>query len=211
MNNDEYKISEHLPASIDAEPVVTLASTVDAGLAKINPDLLLIYPAIDTLGEDLIDCLAVQMHVDDYDKAAPLSVKRKQVKMSFILHRLRGTKYAVETAVNMIYSGGHVKEWFEYNGHPYHFAISAGENEISSTMNFKQIIKSINAAKNVRSWLDYIEFERKINQHIRVGFVKKTETDICVYPITLTRVTTTSVFYAGVAMTMSESIVLRGE
>lgn len=211
MNNDEYKISEHLPASIDAEPVVTLASTVDAGLAKINPDLLLIYPAIDTLGEDLIDCLAVQMHVDDYDKAAPLSVKRKQVKMSFILHRLRGTKYAVETAVNMIYSGGRVKEWFEYNGHPYHFVISAGEHEISSNMNFKQIMKSINAAKNVRSWLDYIEFERKINQHIRVGFVKKIETDICVYPITLTRVATTSAVYAGVAMTMSEEIILRGE
>lgn len=211
MNNDDYKISEHLPASIDAEPVVTLASAVDAGLAKINPDLLLIYPAIDTLGEDLIDCLAVQMHVDDYDKAAPLSVKRKQVKMSFILHRLRGTKYAVETAVNMIYSGGRVKEWFEYNGHPYHFAISAGENEISSNMNFKQIMKSINAAKNVRSWLDYIEFERKINQHIRVGFVKKVESDICVYPITLNRTSTTSSFYVGVAMTMSEEIILRGE
>lgn len=211
MNDDEYKVAENLPSSIDAEPITSLAQVTDVELGKINTDLVLIYPAIDSLNEQLIDYLAVQMHVDDYDKAAPLSVKQKQVKMSFILHRLRGTKYAVETAVNMIYSGGRVKEWFEYNGHPYHFAISAGENEISSTMNFKQIIKSINAAKNVRSWLDYIEFERKINQHIRVGFVKKTETDICVYPITLTRVTTTSVFYAGVAMTMSESIVLRGE
>lgn len=211
MNDDEYKVAEHLTSSIDAEPITSLAQVADVELGKINTDLLLIYPAIDSLNEQLIDYLAVQMHVDDYDKAAPLSVKQKQVKMSFILHRLRGTKYAVETATNMIYSGGRVKEWFEYNGHPYHFAISAGENEISSTMNFKQIIKSINAAKNVRSWLDYIEFERKINQHIRVGFVKKTETDICVYPITLTRVTTTSVFYAGVAMTMSESIVLRGE
>lgn len=211
MNDDEYKVAEHLPSSIDAEPITSLAQVTDVELGKINTDLLLIYPAIDSLNEQLIDYLAVQMHVDDYDKAAPLSVKRKQVKMSFILHRLRGTKYAVETAVNMIYSGGRVKEWFEYNGHPYHFAISAGENEISSTMNFKQIIKSINAAKNVRSWLDYIEFERKINQHIRVGFVKKVEADICVYPITLNRTSTTSSFYVGVAMTMSEEIILRGE
>lgn len=211
MNDDEYKVAEHLPSSIDAEPITSLAQVTDVELGKINTDLLLIYPAIDSLNEQLIDYLAVQMHVDDYDKAAPLSVKRKQVKMSFILHRLRGTKYAVETAVNMIYSGGRVKEWFEYNGHPYHFVISAGENEISSNMNFKQILKSINAAKNVRSWLDYIEFERKINQHIRVGFVKKIETDICVYPITLTRVATTSAVYAGVAMTMSEEIILRGE
>lgn len=211
MNDDEYKIAKHLPSSIDAEPITSLAQVTDVELGKINTDLLLIYPAIDSLNEQLIDYLAVQMHVDDYDKAAPLSVKRKQVKMSFILHRLRGTKYAVEAAVNMIYSGGRVKEWFEYNGHPYHFVISAGENEISSNMNFKQIMKSINAAKNVRSWLDYIEFERKINQHIRVGFVKKIETDICVYPITLTRVATTSAVYAGVAMTMSEEIILRGE
>ena len=172
MNDDEYKIAKHLPSSIDAEPITSLAQVTDVELGKINTDLLLIYPAIDSLNEQLIDYLAVQMHVDDYDKAAPLSVKRKQVKMSFILHRLRGTKYAVEAAVNMIYSGGRVKEWFEYNGHPYHFVISAGENEISSNMNFKQIMKSINAAKNVRSWLDYIEFERKINQHIRVGFVR---------------------------------------
>lgn len=211
MNDDEYKVAEHLPSSIDAEPITSLAQVADVELGKINTDLLLIYPAIDSLNEQLIDYLAVQMHVDDYDKAAPLSVKRKQVKMSFILHRLRGTKYAVETAVNMIYSGGRVKEWFEYNGHPYHFVISAGENEISSTMNFKQIMKSINAAKNVRSWLDYIEFERKINQHIRIGFVKKVEADICVYPITLNRTSTTSSFYVGVAMTMSEEIILRGE
>lgn len=211
MIDAEYRLAEHLPESINKDPVPDLARVVDMALSDINPDLLLIYPAIDSLNEQLIDYLAVQMHVDDYDKAAPLSVKQKQVKKSFILHRLRGTKYAVETAVNMIYSGGRVKEWFEYNGHPYHFVISAGENEISSNMNFKQIVKSINAAKNVRSWLDYIEFERKINQHIRVGFVKKIETDICVYPITLTRVATTSAVYAGVAMTMSEEIILRGE
>lgn len=45
----------------------------------------------------------------------------------------------------------------------------------------------------------------------RIGFVKKVEADICVYPITLNRTSTTSSFYVGVAMTMSEEIILRGE
>ncbi|GEM_PF-5672853 len=45
----------------------------------------------------------------------------------------------------------------------------------------------------------------------RIGFVKKVESDICVYPITLNRTSTTSSFYVGVAMTMSEEIILRGE
>lgn len=158
MNNDEYKISEHLPASIDAEPVVTLASTVDAGLAKINPDLLLIYPAIDTLGEDLIDCLAVQLHVDEYDDTAALSVKRQQVKESLLLHRLKGTKYAVQKAVSTVYQSAKVEEWPAYSGEPYHFRISGITAPIEDGAVVNRLVRLVNAYKNTRSWLDYIEF-----------------------------------------------------
>lgn len=158
MNDDEYKISEHLPASIDAEPVVTLASTVDAGLAKINPDLLLIYPAIDTLDENLIDCLAVQLHVDEYDDTATLSVKRQQVKESLLLHRLKGTKYAVQKAVSTVYQSAKVEEWPAYSGEPYHFRISGITAPIEDGAVVNKLVRIVNAYKNTRSWLDYIEF-----------------------------------------------------
>lgn len=158
MNDDEYKISEHLPASIDAEPVVTLASTVDAGLAKINPDLLLIYPAIDTLGENLIDCLAVQLHVDEYDDTATLSVKRQQVKESLLLHRLKGTKYAVQKAVSTVYQSAKVEEWPAYSGEPYHFRISGITASIEDGAVVNKLVQIVNAYKNTRSWLDDIEF-----------------------------------------------------
>lgn len=158
MNDDEYKISEHLPASIDAEPVVTLASTVDAGLAKINPDLLLIYPAIDTLDENLIDCLAVQLHVDEYDDTATLSVKRQQVKESLLLHQLKGTKYAVQKAVSTVYQSAKVEEWPAYSGEPYHFRISGITAPIEDGAVVNKLVRIVNAYKNTRSWLDYIEF-----------------------------------------------------
>lgn len=158
MNDDEYKISEHLPASIDAEPVITLACAVDAGLAKINPDLLLIYPAIDTLGEDLIDCLAVQLHVDEYDDTATLSVKRQQVKESLLLHRLKGTKYAVQKAVSTVYQSAKVEEWPAYSGDPYHFRISGITAPIEDGAVVNKLVRIVNAYKNTRSWLDYIEF-----------------------------------------------------
>lgn len=158
MNDDEYKIAEHLPASINAEPVITLASDVDAGLAKINPDLLLIYPAIDTLGEDLIDCLAVQLHVDEYDDTATLSVKRQQVKESLLLHRLKGTKYAVQKAVSTAYQSAKVEEWPAYSGDPYHFRISGITAPIEGGAVVNKLVRIVNAYKNTRSWLDYIEF-----------------------------------------------------
>lgn len=158
MNDDKYKIAEHLPASINAEPVITLASAVDAGLAKINPDLLLIYPAIDTLGEDLIDCLAVQLHVDEYDDTATLSVKRQQVKESLLLHRLKGTKYAVQKAVSTVYQSAKVEEWPAYSGDPYHFRISGITAPIEDGAVVNKLVQIVNAYKNTRSWLDYIEF-----------------------------------------------------
>lgn len=169
MNNDEYKISEHLPASIDAEPVVTLASTVDAGLAKINPDLLLIYPAIDTLGEDLIDCLAVQLHVDEYDDTAALSVKRQQVKESLLLHRLKGTKYAVQKAVSTVYQSAKVEEWPAYSGEPYHFRISGITGPIEDGAVVNRLVRLVNAYKNTRSWLDYVRFMRTCNGSVKFG------------------------------------------
>lgn len=169
MNDDEYKISEHLPASIDAEPVVTLASTVDAGLAKINPDLLLIYPAIDTLGENLIDCLAVQLHVDEYDDTATLSVKRQQVKESLLLHRLKGTKYAVQKAVSIVYQSAKVEEWPAYSGEPYHFRISGITAPIEDGAVVNKLVRLVNAYKNTRSWLDYVRFMRTCNGIVKFG------------------------------------------
>lgn len=116
MIDADYKIAEHLPESINKDPVPDLAHVVDMALSDINPDLLLIYPAIDDLPEALIDHLAEQMHVDEYDDNSDLSVKRQQVKESFLLHKFKGTKYAVQKAVSTVYQVAKVEEWPVYSG-----------------------------------------------------------------------------------------------
>lgn len=178
MNDDEYKISEHLPSSIDAEPISTLANVVDAEIGKINPDLLLIYPAIDSLNEQLIDYLAVQMHVDEYDDTADLDIKRQQVKQSFLLHRLKGTKYAVQKAVSTVYQSAKVEEWLEYSGEPYHFRVVGITAPMNETKTINKLVRLINAYKNTRSWLDYVQFSRRYNQKFlfggNVNLVRKT-------------------------------------
>lgn len=178
MNDDEYKIAEHLPSSIDAEPISTLANVVDAEIEKINPDLLLIYPAIDSLNEQLIDYLAVQMHVDEYDDTADLDIKRQQVKQSFLLHRLKGTKYAVQKAVSTVYQSAKVEEWPEYSGEPYHFRVTGITAPMNKTKTINKLVRLINAYKNTRSWLDYVQFNRLYRQTFlfggNVNLVRKT-------------------------------------
>lgn len=169
MNDDEYKVAEHLPSSIDAEPISTLANVVDAEIEKINPDLLLIYPAIDSLNEQLIDYLAVQMHVDEYDDTADLDIKRQQVKQSFLLHRLKGTKYAVQKAVSTVYQSAKVEEWPEYSGEPYHFRVTGITAPMNETKTINKLARLINAYKNTRSWLDYVQFNRLYRQTFLFG------------------------------------------
>lgn len=178
MNDDEYKVAEHLPSSIDAEPIPSLAQVADVELGKINTDLLLIYPAIDSLNEQLIDYLAVQMHVDEYDDTENLDVKRQQVKQSFLLHRLKGTKYAVQKAVSTVYQSAKVEEWPEYSGEPYHFRVTGITAPMNETKTINKLARLINAYKNTRSWLDYVQFNRLYRQTFlfggNVNLVRKT-------------------------------------
>lgn len=178
MNDDEYKVAEHLPSSIDAEPIPSLAQVADVELGKINTDLLLIYPAIDSLNEQLIDYLAVQMHVDEYDDTENLDVKRQQVKQSFLLHRLKGTKYAVQKAVSTVYQSAKVEEWSEYSGEPYHFRVTGITAPMNETKTINKLARLINAYKNTRSWLDYVQFNRLYRQTFlfggNVNLVRKT-------------------------------------
>lgn len=178
MNDDEYKVAEHLPSSIDAEPIISLAQVTDVELGKINTDLLLIYPAIDSLNEQLIDYLAVQMHVDEYDDTENLDVKRQQVKQSFLLHRLKGTKYAVQKAVSTVYQSAKVEEWPEYRGEPYHFRVTGITAPMNETKTINKLVRLINAYKNTRSWLDYVQFNRLYRQTFlfggNVNLVRKT-------------------------------------
>lgn len=158
MIDADYKIAEHLPESINKDPVPDLARVVDMALSDINPDLLLIYPAIDDLPEALIDHLAEQMHVEEYDDNSDLSVKRQQIKESFLLHKFKGTKYAVQRAVATVYQSAKVEEWPTYSGEPYHFSISGITAPIEDGAVVNKLVRIVNAYKNTRSWLDYIEF-----------------------------------------------------
>jgi len=178
MNDDEYNVAEHLPSSIDAEPITSLAQVTDVELGKINTDLLLIYPAIDSLNEQLIDYLAVQMHVDEYDDTENLDVKRQQVKQSFLLHRLKGTKYAVQKAVSTVYQSAKVEEWPEYSGEPYHFRVTGITAPMNEIKTINKLVRLVNAYKNTRSWLDYVQFNRLYRQTFlfggNVNLVRKT-------------------------------------
>ena len=161
---DDYSVHDDLPESLNRPNAKELAELWDKIQLKfIDSQIrnILIYPVIDELPSDLVDALAIQLHCDFYDKSLSIEARRQIVKTSIAWHRIKGTPAAVEMLTQTIFHDSHTKEWFEYNGRPYFFRmvqdISDGTEDVTrGTLDLLK--KAIWMGKNVRSWLEMLEF-----------------------------------------------------
>lgn len=114
----------------------------------------LILSRIDELDEGVIDELAWQLHVDFYE-AVSLEQKRSLVKSAFIIHKTKGTPYAVETLIKEVFGDGAVQEWFEYGGEPFMFKVITTNPSVNQEQT-GLFLKALDSVKNARSHLQEI-------------------------------------------------------
>lgn len=147
-----------LPPALRTDPsVVALAEALSELLAARPAEIerLRIYPAIDTLEEPLLDILARDFKVDWWDPEYSLEEKRRTLKDSWRVHRLLGTRAAVETAISAIYPHTQVLEWFEYGGEPYHFRLDINiTNDSIDSEKQRRVLERMNFYKSLRSHND---------------------------------------------------------
>lgn len=137
---------ERLARAIASELVGTLSKT----------ESVEIFPKIDELPEEVLDILAYDLKVDWYEPEADIKYKRQAIKECLIVHKYKGTKFAVETALRSMYNSAEVKEWFEYGGEPFHFTVKVYG---STSSGLRTLYLKIQYAKNLRSVMDNVEFE----------------------------------------------------
>ena len=148
-----------------------------AGIAEVlaarpaEIDRLLIYPRIDELPEALLDRLAYDFKVDWWDPGYSLEEKRRTVKSSWRVHKLLGTKAAVELGIRAIYPQAYVEEWFEYEGgKPYHFKLHIDLTKEQWVEGKPwRALERVNYYKSLRSHMDRFEFTVKLGEPVEVG------------------------------------------
>ncbi|PWL97415.1 MAG: phage tail protein I [Clostridiales bacterium] len=199
MKQEEYRIADHLPESLNRDNLRELAELIDEKMAEINrmSELVSIYPRIDKLSSNLVDALAVQFHVDYYDKGLPLDTRRSLVKNSMRLHLRKGTKGVVQEMVQTIFASGVVQEWYEYGGDPYYFRVGLMTSMRITPDNLNLLVKLINLVKNVRSWLDELDFKREATAMQYVGGAIHTNVKYEILPTDIKDVSIPSIRYAG--------------
>ena len=151
-----------LPVALQKDPsVVALAEAIAELLARRPEEIdrLRIYPAIDRLDEQLLDILAYDFKVDWWDADYSLEEKRRTLADSWRVHKMLGTKAAVERAISAIYPHTQVLEWFEYGGEPYHFRLDINiTNDHIDSDKQRRVLERLNYYKSLRSHNDGVTY-----------------------------------------------------
>ena len=95
-------LADLLPSSIAADKTVSAAAGAidpELRLSSANAALLPILSRIDDLPESWLDRLAWQWHADLYEQDLTIEQKRMIVKRVLLVHRFKGTPYAVKQAL----------------------------------------------------------------------------------------------------------------
>ena len=164
MKLNETEISKILPSSLQVDKNVVCASkAITDSVNNVTAETVneLIMSRIDELPEPVVNSLAWQLHVDTYSEDLDIAQKRKLVKNAIKDHKYKGTSWAVKSVVGVLLNYAKVEEWFEYKGSPYHFRVNGSYGPIVNGDSLQSLVNAINEAKNVRSWLDGISFERQ--------------------------------------------------
>jgi len=149
MDLSNVEMAALMPMSMGLDP------NVRAVLAATDIFWHQIAAAIPTLGvlatidqqpEEVVDRLAYDFHVDYYDADWPVERKRDIVINSIRLHRIAGTRGAVDDLIASIWGDrASVSEWWEYGGEPGTFTIFV--NETMSESDIARFVASIRAVK----------------------------------------------------------------
>ena len=205
MSKDLQSISllDILPQNLLADAqIYAAARALDDELQKVTEATrdTLILPRIDELSETVIDLLAWQWHVDFYEPSMSIDTKRRLVCESIAQHRIKGTKAAVEKMVQTVFKEGVVSEWFEYGGEPYHFRIDLLTAPNITQDDTARLLAVVNAAKNVRSWLDELRFRRETHNTAYLAAAPSIHTTYEIRPAEITDATAEARRYIGAAV-----------
>lgn len=145
------------------EYVQKIGATIDKEINIIDSltEKLLLYSNLNMQSETITDELAYSFHLtlnEGYRFADTLQKKQDLVKAALVLHRQKGTLYAVKEVLNILGIKGYIYEWFEYGGEPYCFKVEAHITQEFGEKDIETLETLITEFKNIRSHLESIIF-----------------------------------------------------
>lgn len=156
----------------DDETAKAFVESLNKWLRKlaVSVDTIRLFENLSEMNEDVLDELAWQFNVTEYQNSYDIETKRKLIKNCLAIHHKRGTVAAVKDVVNNIFGSAIVEEWFEYGGEPYHFRVRTSNVSSNDEMS-AELTSVVKHTQNIRSHLETITIEIDQQMSLYTGMV----------------------------------------
>ncbi|MDR2946276.1 MAG: phage tail protein I [Candidatus Adiutrix sp.] len=182
----QASLPELLPSSIGYDQAVQSVARAIEGEIELFVNKIptvLLWPAISVLEEPILTHLGFMLHVDWWDEAWNLEAKRQFLFRQSLLHRRKGTAWAVEEAVSLVYGPARLREWFEYGGPPGCFLIDLEILESGlSQDDVNKIVWMIGKYKRKSQHICGLTFSAVTSGPVYLGATLETEAMIDIWP-----------------------------
>jgi len=173
---DNFEIGDLLSDSLKKDKNI-------AALAyALTPVFQTIYKLTDSVQmfggvpDHLLDYIAYEEAADFYDVNMSIAQKRTVIENAESIHKSKGTVAAVEDVIAPFFTNAKVREWFQYDGDPYHFQIVANEY-LKNEGDIATLFKMVNVVKRKSTRLERVFFNRidgiiqeavEVDKHIEI-------------------------------------------
>lgn len=205
----ELRLFDILPDSIAGiQEVQDTAKAIDPEMQSVSQSIreALILSRIDELPEPVLDLLAWQYHVDNYEPLSlPIEQKRAQVRDAILIHRKKGTPWALKQELKNI---GFPVEIDEDTGQPYIFDVRVLLNgQADTTAVYEAAVKAAKRAKNVRSKIGTIGMTAKTEGTIYPAAAAVCGITVTVYPRAERNISAEGIIHVGAVVSQLSVIV----
>lgn len=128
------------------------------------------YSIIDSLPDEILDLLAIELRTMYYDENLDIEIKRNIIKNTLAWYAKAGTPAAVEELIQVIFGDGKTIEWFDFAEPPYTpgtFDIITNASLTADRM--ESMLGIIDRVKNSRSHLRRIVIERELHSGVAIA------------------------------------------
>lgn len=206
----ELSLLDVVPASITADRQVAAAATaIDPELRAVSGGtaLLPILSRLDELPEAWLDLLAWQWHADAYDSALTVEQKRRIVERTFLVHRYKGTFFAVKQVLEGL---GYESELIEDTGQHHVFDVmirleAGGDIGAISERAARYVDSAKPASRHLRRVINYAE----TGGSIAPGMAVMAGAVVEVWPLTSTEAETSGRLDVAAAMEAIATVEIR--
>ncbi|MDY2647921.1 MAG: phage tail protein [Pyramidobacter porci] len=159
----ELELGDLLPPSIAGDGNVSAAAgSLDAELRGLTEPIggLPVLSRLEELAEPWLDHLAWQWHADVYEPAdLTIEQKRYIVETSLLIHRFKGTRWAISTALKTLgFETVALREHWELNSRPYTFGVRLAPLKENLVVDARRFIYAYKPARSQLVSMDFAFF-----------------------------------------------------